>query len=173
MSATATPPLAELHALFEREQIRETIYRVSRAMDRADEALFRSCYQEDAWDDHGYFKGPVSEFRPGSIFRPPNVLSVNHFMGNILIELAGDVATAESYYLANQRAESDGKLVDTSFGGRYVDRFEKRGGVWKIAHRMTIFDWTRIDPVDQLLTIEGAMTGAASREDYSYLAAAR
>ena len=27
--------------------------------------------------------------------------------------------------------------------GRYVDRFEKRGGEWRIAQRTVVYDWIR------------------------------
>ena len=30
---------------------------------------------------------------------------------------------------------------------RYVDQFERRAGVWKIARRVCVFDWQRMDPV--------------------------
>ena len=36
---------------------------------------------------------------------------------------------------------------DDVFGIRYVDRFEKRDGEWKIAHRVVATEWRRVDPV--------------------------
>src|SRR5690606_34766002 len=51
-----------IQEMLDRESIRNVVWRLCRAMDRADIELFRSCYHEDAWDDHGYYKGPVSEF---------------------------------------------------------------------------------------------------------------
>ncbi|MCG8443112.1 MAG: nuclear transport factor 2 family protein, partial [Caulobacterales bacterium] len=29
------------------------------------------------------------------------------------------------------------------YGGRYVDRLEKRGKEWKIAHRQVVMDWNQ------------------------------
>jgi hypothetical protein len=36
---------------------------------------------------------------------------------------------------------------DHVVGLRYVDDFEQRDGVWRIATRVCVFDWTRTDPV--------------------------
>jgi hypothetical protein len=160
------PP--ELRSLLDREEIKSVVYRVCRAMDRADLELFRSCYHDDAWDDHGYFKGPISEFKPQSIFRPPHVKNLMHLIGNILIDLEGDRAVVESYYLARQRVAADDSEKDMQFGGRYLDRFERRAGVWKISHRTAIYDWNRIDPVNETMTMPGGVLGYASKEDLSY-----
>ena len=35
---------------------------------------------------------------------------------------------------------------DFFFGGRYVDRLEKRDGVWRIALRTVVMDWNRNEP---------------------------
>jgi hypothetical protein len=43
-------------------------------------------------------------------------------------------------------AQAGGGSLDTFTGGRLVDRFERRGGAWKIAHRRTVFDWNRDVP---------------------------
>ena len=36
--------------------------------------------------------------------------------------------------------ERDGRSWDTFTGGRLHDKFERRNGEWKIAHRRTVFD---------------------------------
>ena len=36
--------------------------------------------------------------------------------------------------------------MDYFVGGRYIDRFEKRAGKWKITHRTGMTDWTRLEP---------------------------
>lgn len=158
----------DLQALVDRDAVRNVVLTVCRAMDRADHALFLSCYHDDAWDDHGYYKGPVVDFRPGSIFRAPHVKSLMHNITTHLIEVEGDLAWSEAYYIAIQRAKQDGETKDTVFGGRYYDRLERRAGAWKIAHRLTIFDWTRVDTIHETLDIPGAVGGSASREDPTY-----
>ena len=53
------------------------------------------------------------------------------------IELNGDIAEVETYGFAAGREPSQTAL----FGGRYLDRFERRNGVWKIARRTYVLDW--------------------------------
>ena len=41
--------------------------------------------------------------------------------------------------------------MEITVGGRYTDRLEKRGGVWKIINRAGTTDWRRVLPAtDQL-----------------------
>lgn len=55
-------PAAQLQALFDREAIRECLYRYCRGIDRADEAALRSAYWEDATDCHGAWNGSAAGF---------------------------------------------------------------------------------------------------------------
>jgi hypothetical protein len=45
--------------------------------------------------------------------------------------------------------EHDGRDVDDLVMGiRYLDRFERRGGEWRIARREVRYEWQRLDPLD-------------------------
>lgn len=59
-----TPSLPEpLRRLRDRQQIEDVLVRYSRAIDRADIELLRSCYHEDATEDHGgVFKGRAQDY---------------------------------------------------------------------------------------------------------------
>lgn len=134
--------------LLARQEIADVIYRYARGIDRLDFELVRSCYHPDAYDDHGAFKGTVDEFVAAAESWLPRWTATQHFMGNMLIEVQGDVARAETYAVAYHRredAEGDGK--DDVMGIRYVDRFECRDGDWRIAHRVVATEWRRVDPV--------------------------
>ena len=65
------------------------------------------------------------------------------------MDFDGDVAYVETYVWTFYRASVDGRDIDTFTGGRLVDRFERRLGVWKIAHRRTVFDWNRDTPSNE------------------------
>ncbi len=39
-------------------------------------------------------------------------------------------------------------VVLETFGGRYVDRFERRDGEWKIAHRTVVHEWDKVEHVE-------------------------
>lgn len=134
--------------LLARQEIADVILRYARGIDRLDFDLVRSCYHPDAYDDHGSFQGDVDGFVSMCEKFLPRWTATQHFMGNMLIEVAGDMARAETYAVAYHRREnSDGTGKDDVFGIRYVDRFEQRDSGWKIAHRVVATEWRRVDPV--------------------------
>ena len=139
--------LGEMYDLVQKEAIRSVLMRYARGVDRCDRELIRSVYHEDAWDDHGPFKGTGFDFAD-SPYRYSDANRIGHHaISTNIIELDGDVAYSESFYIFHGiRAEPDGDIaVETA--GRYVDRFEKRDGEWKIAYRTTTLDWCREYPL--------------------------
>ncbi len=138
-----------LQALIDKQEIRDLLMRYCRGIDRCDKELLRSVYHPDATDDHGFFKGSVSEFLDWIMADLVNKYRLTmHSISNILIELEGDVAYGETYLHAYHRIKKEeiDKEYDLVAGGRYIDRFERRNGVWKIASRRCVYDWFRRDP---------------------------
>ncbi len=134
--------------LLARQQIADVIYRYARGIDRLDFDLVRACYHPDAWDDHGAIGGDVETFIAAAREYLAQWTATQHFMGNLLIEIDGDVARAETYAVAyHRREDADGNGRDDVFGIRYVDRFERRESAWKIAHRVVATEWRRVDEV--------------------------
>jgi hypothetical protein len=126
-------------------EIQQTLYRYCRAVDRGDEALLRSVYHPGAVDRHGAFQGTGEAFAAmlaSSMDRAPRV--GQHHITNILIELDGDTANVESYFLALHPLGdiASGEASHAPVAGRYLDRFEQRGGAWKIADRTVVLDWS-------------------------------
>lgn len=131
---------AQLQALLDREAIRECLYRYCRGIDRADEEALRSAYWEDATDCHGAWKGSAEGFIEQALPRLRRGGRRVHQLGNVSIELHGDVAAVESGFLALQ-APADAPGRQTFLCGRYVDRFERRRDEWRIAARTVVYDW--------------------------------
>lgn len=131
---------ADLQALLDREAIRDCLHRYCRGIDRADEAALRSAYWPDAEDSHGAFQGSAEGFIAQALARLRAGGRRVHSIGNILIELHGDAAAVESYFLALQSGAADPEL-ETFLCGRYVDRFERRQGEWRVARRTVVYDW--------------------------------
>ena len=78
-------------------------------------------------------------------------------LSNILIDLRVQVAGVESYFHALQvDRDPQGGLRKNTLVGRYVDRFEKRGGQWRIAQRTVVYDWIR----------QQAMTGQSDEQAF-------
>jgi hypothetical protein len=150
--------------LLDRQEIQDLLARYCRAVDRRDWAKLGDVFHADAHDDHGEYKGGVEGFLAWVKQRHASIGQSMHFLGNCLIEFAGDdVALVETYFVASQRlgaeagpaarkmleqcgADSAG-AVDLDVLGRYIDRMERRaGGPWKIARRTVAFDAVRARP---------------------------
>ncbi len=134
---------AGLQSLLDKQEIQEVLHKYCRAIDRCDEELLRSVYHPDAIDIHGTFRGLASEFIPHAMAGLRRHYSAtSHCIGNILIELDGDVAFVETYLTAwHVSTNENGTEDNLILGARYVDRFERRDGAWKIAHRTVVGDW--------------------------------
>lgn len=141
MTADALDP-AELASFIDKAKINDVPVRYSRAADRADADLLRTCYHEDAIEDHGgVYKGSAMAYVDMLAPVLPNAGRLSHALSNVCIELNGDVAIAESYITTFSRMKKDGEKFDTLTLARAVDRFEKRDGVWRIAHRRISWEW--------------------------------
>ena len=129
--------------------IKHVLTRYARAIDRFDMDLLRTVYHPDAYDDHGGYQGDVEGFIVYLNVVLPRFEGTQHFLGNTHVELDGDVAHTETYCQAWHRiAGEDGAPDHDSVAGlRYIDRFERRDGEWRIAARQIVLDWTRDDAV--------------------------
>lgn len=136
-------------ALKARQDIQDVLVRYCRAADRCDAALMKSCFHDDAVDDHGFFNGPASEFIDQAI---PNLkerfVSTKHYLTNLYIKIDGAQARSESYILGLLRKVEDGSKFDVTFSARYLDRLERRGGLWRITHRRLVSEGSRVDRVE-------------------------
>ncbi|MBB4633861.1 nuclear transport factor 2 family protein [Sphingosinicella soli] len=160
--------MAQMDELVSRARITDLLLLYCRALDRCDVPLMKSLYWEDAIDNHGVFNGGAQAFAEYIVGDTKQRFeSTVHALSNILIELEGDTAFAESYLIANCVLKGDrAKVEDTFgptyaarfdwdeiagipheffFGGRYFDRLERRGGEWRIAERMLLMDWNHCD----------------------------
>jgi hypothetical protein len=111
----------------------------------------RSTYWEDSTDDHGGIyvgtgHGWVDKVETGWRSENPMLWTCNHHMGNVLSEIDGNRAKRESMFIVvNAWKEPE---VNGFQGGRYRDLCEKRDGEWKILHRVCIWDWLDVRPVN-------------------------
>jgi hypothetical protein len=139
---------AALQGLLDKQAIAEVLYRYARACDRADEAMLRSCFLPGAPYRHGRFAGTASEFFALAMKIIGSTKLEKHQISNVLVELGGDVAFAESHYIAYHRRfnEQTGEEEDFFSGGRFLDRFERRDGSWLIAARVGLIDYERFEP---------------------------
>ena len=90
-------------------------------------------------------------------------------IGQVRIDLEGDVGFGEVYFIAFHRIVDKGEDRDLFIAGRYVDRYERRGGVWKIVFRSELVDWSRNDPASDsfLKASTESLLGARGADDLS------
>ena len=131
--------------LLDREAIRECMFRYCRGIDRCDEQALRSAYWPDATDQHGPYQGSASGFIDWALQKLQACERAVHIISNLSITFHEPSAAAvESYFQALQREpDAQGVQREMFLAGRYIDRFEKRDGEWRIAKRMVVYDWMR------------------------------
>lgn len=119
----------------------ELVARLARAIDRCDPALLADVFHPDATDDHGIFIGSASDFIEWVIPLLKTMKRTHHVIGQSLIEVDGDHAAGESYFVAHHELTRPDGDIFLIAAGRYLDRFERRNGEWKIMHRHAVYDW--------------------------------
>ena len=160
---------ARLEVLLAKQEIEEVVLRYCRGIDRMDQALVRSCYHPDATDEHGSFSGGVEAYIAFAWKLLPRYDATMHFVGNVLIEVEGDVARSEAYCIAHHRKQEGPPPSNLATGCRYVDRFERRDGEWRIAKRVVTTEWIRHDIPEVRFPIkENLRTGRRDRSDPVY-----
>jgi hypothetical protein len=173
---------ARLRLIEDRQAIHDVIVRYCRGVDRSDPDLVLAAFHDDAIDNHF---GVVLPFREaiGTLKAarsggagPPSKTTSMHNICNVLIEIDGDSARCESYVIVMVRIPQDGGgATDWMHAGRYVDRFERRNGEWRIAYRTVVYDLERFDEVvaapaglSQARYLDNAVRGRRGRGDFSY-----
>jgi hypothetical protein len=144
----------ELQQLLDRQAIADVLHAYARACDRADETLLRACFHPDSRHRHGGFEGLSADFCGFAMRIIRKARVTKHVLSNLTIELAGDRAFSEVHYWAYHRVVERETAAewDNFSGGRYLDRFERRAGLWRIAERIGLMDYERFDaPADRAL----------------------
>jgi ketosteroid isomerase-like protein len=162
-----------LQDLIDRAEIHDVIMRYCRSVDRADFELMTSCFHPDAVvgfpDDVYIGKGDgFITFLRGEL---ATFDSSSHFVGNLLIELEGDVAYTETYLIGCVKSlpahKWGGDFV--TVWGRYINRLERRDGEWRIASHKLVLDWQRKDEAGGWREIPPEQLGRRDGTDPSQL----
>jgi ketosteroid isomerase-like protein len=132
----------QLEELQNRRAIRECLYHYHRAVERADRAGLENVYWPDAHESHGAFEGPAREFIVWGLALRSTFEASTHQMHNILFQFDLPGAAVETSFTSlSRRRDAAGVVRIDYLCGRYLDWFEKRGDVWRIARRKVVFDW--------------------------------
>jgi hypothetical protein len=136
----------KLRAIIARSEIYDLLCDYMRAQDRLDPVLHRSVFHDDATTDYGAYIGGPDGFVHYAQTALKDHLTNHHMIGQAKIEVEDDIAFGEIYFQAHHRIVEAGVERDLFIAGRYIDRYEKRCGSWKIAHRSERVDWVRNEP---------------------------
>jgi SnoaL-like domain len=129
---------AKMQELVDRHDIWSVVLRYARGIDRMDREMLRSCYWDDAIDDHyAYIGGP--DYFIDTTFAAAKAMShvQHHGLSNHNCEMASANAYAETYYTFIGANIEPPHLLSM---GRYIDHFQRRDGVWKFANRATVIE---------------------------------
>lgn len=158
---------SELRVLLDKQAIAEAIYRYGRSMDRLDRELGYSVFWPEATADYHeqMYRGSGHGFVDMVMQAHLGFTAHSHQFTNILIDVEGDRARSETYGdVTLRRIDEHGRCIDSRNLGRYVDRWEKRGGEWRIVERTYLHDFDQSGPsAGDFIT-----TGRRDRKDASY-----
>jgi len=136
-AAPETDLAARLDALESKLAVTDRVHACAYAMDRRDMDRLLDCFWPESTTKHGAYEGGTAGFY--AFARPiiEGCKHAAHHISNVVVEVDGDRAMAQSYYFAHHRraAARGAGEEDAFFEGRYLDLLERRDGVWKIIHR--------------------------------------
>lgn len=125
-----------MSVLEDKDAIRDLMTRYCLSIDAGRYADWVACFSEDGCFDSpilGTWRGPekllafTSKYQEWTGDSQPR-----HCVMNILIDVDGDTASAESYLLLTHAGHGKTELV---ISGRYEDRLRKIGGEWRFTER--------------------------------------
>ena len=133
------------------EEIKDLAKFYCRGVDRLDAAVMKRAYWPDAYEDHGPFKGNAMDYIDMCMQVHDFWCRTMHCIFNHSIEFDDDGVHARGeIYNVTYMFRAESPEMDT-FYTRYLDRYEKRDGEWRIIKRVA--------------TMEGNTTGSIKAVD--------
>ncbi|WP_313807446.1 nuclear transport factor 2 family protein [Sphingobium sp.] len=140
---------ARIALIEDRAAIQDLLYAVASAIDRYDGGVLARCIDPEAVIDMGG-EAPISGAAFAAAIKPPANPRPGrmHVISNSRIRVEGDSAGAESQIVSWQDQLAGDARVTRVRAGRYLDRFARTGGEWRLVARTLVDEWARVDPVD-------------------------
>ncbi len=164
----------QIQSVIDKQEIQDVLMRYCHGIDRGDLGLILSAFHDDATDNHsGVEERAVDRFT--RTVEQGKEMSTSHNLTSVLIQLDGDVAYSQAYFIAWHQFTHASTKIDWVLSGRYLDRHERRAGGWRIAHRVVVYDLERFEEAGAkpaghpaATALDHAIRGARSRADRSY-----
>ncbi len=133
------------------EAVRRVVALYCHALDRRAFHLLEACFHPDASYRFASIEGDWRQFVEAAKVVLLPCAGTHHQLGQSLIVAAGpDAAEVETLFTAIHQVPPDapadaafpgtGTAYEAIVWGRYIDRFENRGGTWRIASRIGLHD---------------------------------
>ncbi len=156
----------------DREQINDALAWYCRGIDRLDaHAIGRAFHPGATLHDYGPEPMKIEAFVEHALASLGRRFSATqHRISNVLITFdADDRALVETYVLAfhvqpPDTTTGEGELLHR-FNGRYIDRFTKVAGEWRIAERTLRNDWSQVEPITARMKGTWPASGRAGTPD--------
>lgn len=165
----------EIQALLDKQAIYEVVCRFARGADRLDRELMMSCFHPGAPFHYAGYDGTIegaSKITKGWL---EGLDGTMHAIANHLVQLDGDRALSEAYVNSyHWGTPRDDPAKNFRTGTRYVDRFERRAGEWRIAERWMLRSFWRSEAQAGAFEVPNDLNGwprsFRDRTDVSYTA---
>ncbi len=164
------PAQLSLEYLCSRAAIHDAMMGYCRGVDRCDIDLLAAAFHDDAVEYHGQTAVTGADIANNTFAGSRSRTKLNHFIGNETIDVNEDVAYCEFSFMSVATIDRDGAAFFRTRVGRYVDRWDRRDGAWRIAIRIVVDDWSQIVPEGEPAVLPGPTTtmGEHSTEDAVY-----
>jgi SnoaL-like domain len=120
-----------------------------------------------------WFRGPYPEFIEHCRRNFGRGTESKHQLWPARVQVNGARATSETSVAILVRQTIEGILVDLTSYGRFLDRLERRDGVWRMVERTALYEKDRLDPVEPSAKFDALMAGADAQKypaPYRYMA---
>ena len=135
-------------SLEDRLALGELAFRYARAVDRRDWSLAATLFTENCVLCGPGYELVGREKILAGLRLIDRYSATQHSVHNQLVEVAGDLATGETYCTAHHVYARDGRSRMLDWGIRYQDRCVREAGAWRYARRDLLLDWTQDLPLD-------------------------
>jgi hypothetical protein len=124
--------------------VAQVVLRYADGLDRREFEQVTACFDPGGSVRATRFEGTFAEYLPHLYDNVRSFGATQHFVGNQLRRLDGDVAHTETYCIAHHFEDAAGTQEGITVGVRYVDELQRRGDAWLITHREVDTMWRRI-----------------------------
>lgn len=109
---------------------------------------FRKVWHDDGRMTASWKQASYEEFIAANQKGMEKGVNILHLLGGSVITVNRHRAISQTKMEISQRGDIDGVICDVSSLSRHYDFWEKRDGRWGLVLRETVYDKSRLDPVE-------------------------